>query len=96
MEKRLKGIILSNGKPAIEYVMSLPECHREVATQAILNCLEKGYPLNNMEITSKARELHIALRLPGIVWRVLHKPTTKANLLLLCYRWWNNRSVSSP
>ncbi len=58
MEKKLKGIVLSNEIPAIEYVMSLPECHREVATQAILNCLEKGYSLNNLVITREGRAIN--------------------------------------
>ncbi len=35
---------------------SLPEMHREVATESILWRLEMGYPLNDMEITSEARE----------------------------------------
>ena len=54
----LEGIVLSSGQSAIEYVQSLPEQHREVATESILECLKLGYPLNDMEITSKGRELN--------------------------------------
>ena len=57
MEK-LKGIILSNGQTAEDYVNSLPEKHREVATESIILCLENGYPLNSLEITSKGRKLN--------------------------------------
>lgn len=55
MEK-LKGIILTSGQTAEEYVNSLPEKHREVATESILEVYRKGWPLNDMEITSEARE----------------------------------------
>lgn len=58
MEKKLEGIVLSDGQKAIDYVMSLPERHREVATQAILNVLAKGWPLNDMEITSEGRAIN--------------------------------------
>ncbi|WP_259305865.1 hypothetical protein [Segatella copri] len=37
--------------------MSLREKYRQIATEAIFECLRLGYPLNNMEITGKAREL---------------------------------------
>ena len=57
MEK-LKGIILSNGQTAEDYVNSLPEKHREVATESIIWCFENGYPLKNLEITRKGRELN--------------------------------------
>ncbi len=40
-----------------QYVMSLSEKYRQIATEAIFECLRLGYPLNNMEITGKAREL---------------------------------------
>lgn len=51
------NIFLRNGQKAIEYVMSLSEGLRLIATAAILECLRLGYPLNDMEITSKAREM---------------------------------------
>ena len=53
---KLKGITLSNGQSAIDYVNSLPEEHREVAMESILEVYRKGWPLNDMEITSEARE----------------------------------------
>ncbi len=56
--RKLKGITLSNGQSAVDYVNSLPEKHREVATESILWCSEMGYPLNNLEITRKGRELN--------------------------------------
>ena len=31
--------------------------YRQIATEAIFECLRLGYPLNNMEITGKAREM---------------------------------------
>ena len=34
--ERLKGIVLTNGQTAEEYVKSLPEEYREVATESIL------------------------------------------------------------
>jgi len=56
--EQLQGIVLSNGTKATDYVESLPEKYREVATQAILNCLQKGYPLNDLEITSEGRAIN--------------------------------------
>ena len=53
----LNGLTLTNGMKAFDYVISLPEEHQEVATQAILNVSAKGWPLNDMEITSMAREI---------------------------------------
>lgn len=31
--------------------------YRQIATEAIFGCLRLGYPLNDMEISGKAREL---------------------------------------
>lgn len=53
----LSKLSLRNGKSARQYVQSLPPDVRQIATFAISECLKLGYPLNNMEITSKAREL---------------------------------------
>ena len=58
IKKQLKGIVLSNNQQAVNYVMSLPEEYREVATQAILNCLQKGYHLNDMMITQEGRAIN--------------------------------------
>lgn len=41
----------------MQYVQNLPPGVRQIATDAILECLRLGYLLNNMEITSKAREM---------------------------------------
>ena len=39
------------------YIMNVSEKYRQIATEAIFECLRLGYPLNDMEITGKAREL---------------------------------------
>ena len=56
MEEKLSTIYLKDGRNALQYVMSLSEKYRQIATEAIFECLRLGYPLNNMEITGKARE----------------------------------------
>ena len=56
MEEKLSTIYLRDGRNALQYVMSLSEKYRQIATEAIFECLRLGYPLN-MEITGKAREL---------------------------------------
>ena len=48
---------MHGGKSALQYVLGLQKQYRLIATEAILECSRLGYPLNNMEITSKAREL---------------------------------------
>ncbi len=57
MEEKLSTIYLRNGQNALQYVMSLSKKYRQIATAAIFECLRLGYPLNNMEITGKAREM---------------------------------------
>lgn len=57
MEEKLSAVYLRNGENALTYVQSLNVGVRQIATDAILECLRLGYPLNNMEITSKAREM---------------------------------------
>lgn len=57
MDERLSTLYLKNGLTAQQYVLSLDQKFRPIATEAILECSKLGYPLNNMEITSKAREL---------------------------------------
>ena len=57
MEEKLSAVYLRNGKSALQYVMSLSEKYRQIATEAIFECLKLGYPLNDMEITGKAREM---------------------------------------
>ena len=57
MEKELLTISLRDGRNALQYVQSLNQEVRQIAIEAILECLRLGYPLNNMEITSKAREM---------------------------------------
>ena len=54
----LRNLGLRDGRNALQYVQSLLPEVRQIATEAILECLRLGYPLNNMEITSKAREMH--------------------------------------
>ncbi len=57
MEEKLSILYLRNGQNALQYVMSLNEKYRQIATEAIFECVRLGYPLNNMEITGKAREM---------------------------------------
>ena len=54
MEEKLSTIYLRDGRNALQYVMSLSEKYRQIATEAIFECLRLGYPLNNMEITGKS------------------------------------------
>ena len=58
MDKIMENITLSNGQNALDYVNSLPQQHKEVATEAILECLRLNYPLNNLEITRIGREIN--------------------------------------
>ncbi len=57
MEEKLSTIYLVNGQTALQYLMNVSKKYRQIATEAIFECLRLGYPLNNMEITGKAREL---------------------------------------
>ena len=57
MEEKLSTLSLRDGQNALQYVRSLNQGLRRIATEAILECLRLGYPLNDMEITSKAREM---------------------------------------
>ena len=57
MEEKLSTIYLRDGRNALQYVMSLREKYRQIATEAIFECLKLGYPLNDLEISGKAREL---------------------------------------
>lgn len=70
MEEKLSTIYLRDGRNALQYVMSLSEKYRQIATEAIFECLRLGYPLNNMEITGKARELQrnapLSIQLGGV------------------------------
>jgi len=57
MEEKLLRLSLRDGQNALQYVQNLRPEVRQIATEAILECSRLGYPLNNMEITSKAREM---------------------------------------
>ena len=57
MEEKLSMLSLRDGQNALLYVQSLNQGVRQIAAEAILECLRRGYPLNNMEITSMAREM---------------------------------------
>ena len=57
MEEKLSTIYLVSVQTALQYIMNVSEKYRQIATEAIFECLRLGYPLNNMEITGKAREL---------------------------------------
>ena len=55
--RKIIAIYLVNGQTALQYLMSMSKKYRQISTEAIFECLRLGYPLNNMEITGKAREL---------------------------------------
>ena len=57
MEEQLSRLYLKDGQNALQYVQSLNQNVRQIAIEAILECSKLGYQLNNMEITSKARDL---------------------------------------
>jgi len=57
MEEKLSTIYLVSGQTALQYIMNVSEKYRQIATEAIFECLRLGYPLNDMEITGKAREM---------------------------------------
>ncbi len=57
MEDKLSKILLRNGQRAIDYIMNISQEFRQIAIEAIFECLRLGYPLNDMEITSKARQI---------------------------------------
>ena len=58
IEETLAGLTLTDGQPATDYVKHLPQRRQEVATQAILNVYQKGWPLNDLTITREGRELN--------------------------------------
>ena len=55
--RKIIAIYLVNGQTALQYLMSMSKKYRQISTEAIFECLRLGYPLNDMEITGKAREL---------------------------------------
>ena len=55
--RKIIDYILVNGQTSLQYLMNVSKKYRQIATEAIFECLRLGYPLNNMEITGKAREL---------------------------------------
>lgn len=73
MEEKLSTIYLRDGRNALQYVMSLSEKYRQIATEAIFECLRLGYPLNNMEITGKARELQRKRNAPLSILEIIKK-----------------------
>ena len=55
--RKIIAIYLVNGQTALQYLMSMSKKYRQISTEAIFECLRLGYPLNDMEISGKAREL---------------------------------------
>ena len=55
--RKIIAIYLVNGQTALQYLMSMSKQYRQISTEAIFECLRLGYPLNDMEISGKAREL---------------------------------------
>ena len=41
----------------MQHLMNVSKKYRQIATEAIFECLRLGYPLNDMEISGKARKL---------------------------------------
>lgn len=68
MEEKLSTIYLVSGQTALQYLMNVSKKYRQIATEAIFECLRLGYPLNDMEISGKAREL---LRKRNVIGREL-------------------------
>lgn len=58
VKEKLGDLKLSNGQSAVDYVMSLPEEDQNVATEAILTVSQKGWPLNDLTITSEGRAIN--------------------------------------
>lgn len=56
-EEQLAKQQLCSGENALIYIKNLPKQHWKIATEAIFECVRLGYPLNDMEITGKAREI---------------------------------------
>lgn len=71
MEENLSNIYLRNGQTALQYVTGLNAEHKQIVTEAIFECLRLGYPLNNMEITGKAREMQ--RKRNKFVWLIFQK-----------------------
>ena len=46
-----------SGQTALQHLMNVSKKYRQIATEAIFECLRLGYPLNDMEISGKARKL---------------------------------------
>ena len=55
--RKIIAIYLVNGQTALQYLISMSKKYRQISTEAIFECLRLGYPLNDMEISGKAREL---------------------------------------
>ena len=55
--RKIIDYILVNGQTSLLYLMNVSKKYRQIATEAIFECLRLGYPLNDMEISGKAREL---------------------------------------
>ena len=55
--RKIIDYILVNGQTSLQYLMNVSKKYRQIATEAIFECLRLGYPLNDMEISGKAREL---------------------------------------
>lgn len=58
LAKQFEGMVLSDGQKPLEYIESYPEIDRKIVAKAIIKCMRLGYPLNDLEITRKARELN--------------------------------------
>ena len=59
MEEKLSTIYLRDGRNALQYVMSLSKKYRQIATEAIFECLRLGYPQqygDNRQSTRTAEE----------------------------------------
>ena len=57
-QKELSEIMMSDGKQtAADWLLTQPDEWRPIETEAIYECLKRGWPMNVMEIQGIAREI---------------------------------------
>ena len=69
MEEKLSTIYLVSGQTALQYLMNVSKKYRQIATEAIFECLRLGYPPQrhgNIRQSSRAAEEEECNRLISI------------------------------
>lgn len=61
----LNEVTLTTGERAQDYVDRMPKDAQRWVEAGILECLRLGYPLNDLEVTSKSRELRYKEKVRG-------------------------------